>query len=313
MSDKNKNVEMSEEDYLKRHLGDMSQSGDKFTQFVENTVVESNSRVTDLQYLSFDVKDFPCGQFYPVGTMFQIRAAQVIEIQSYSMVDDSNVYDVIEKMNDMLSACVRVKYIDNKVASYLDIKDQDRIYLIFLIRELTFQAGNSLSVNVKCSCGIENSIELKRQNFKFHKIDTDLNGYYHSSTNSFKFDVINGTSYEITPPSIGLQKAFTDYIVRENNNNVAPNLSFLKIIPFLLNGRNNITYDGIKSKLSEYHLMNDISFQFLNAAVSKMTFGIEKVAKICDCGEEVTTDMQFPNGASGIFVVRNAFEAYIKK
>ena len=54
-------------------------------------------------------------------------------------------------------------------------------------------------------------------------------------------------------------------------------------------------------------------FQFLNAAIGKMTFGIEKLGKVCSCGEEVTTEMQFPNGTSGIFVIHDAFEAYIKE
>lgn len=312
------NKEMSEEDYLKRHLGDMGSSKNNNSKESSHNLVADNNinqsnRTSDLQYLAFDVRDFPCGKFYPQGTMFMIRASQVIEIQSYSMVDDNNLYDVIEKMNDMLLSCVRVKYSDGRMSSYLDIKDQDRIYLIFLIRELTFQNGNSLSVNVKCSCGIDNAIELKRQNFRFYEIDEVLNKYFSPTTNSFKFELSNGDIYEISPPNIGLQKAFTEYIIIENNKKVSPNLAFLKIAPFLLTGRSSITYEGIKSKLIEFQNMQDISFQFLNDAISKMTFGIEKIAKVCDCGLEVTADMEFPNGASAIFVVQNAFEAYIKK
>jgi len=312
----NKN-EMSEEDYLKRHLGDVESSKktnipSSFSDLVDPQAVESN-RTTDLQYLSFDVKDFPCGKFYPVGTMFMIRPAQVREIQAYSMVDDKNIYDVVEKMNDMLMSCVRIKYSDGRMGSYLDVKDQDRIYLIFLIRELTFQQGNSLSVNATCECGQELSVELKRENFRFHDIDPKLDRYFSPSTGSFVFKTVNGKEYEITPPTIGLQKAFADYIIKENAEKKSPNLSFLKIIPFMLNGRTSITYDGIKAKLDEFQNMDDISFQFLNAAVDKMTFGIQKLAKKCTCGEEVHTDMQFPNGASGIFVVHDAFEAYLKE
>ena len=32
-----------------------------------------------------------------------------------------------------------------------------------------------------------------------------------------------------------------------------------------------------------------------------------------ECGEEVRTDMQFPDGASAIFVVSDAFDAYLKE
>ena len=315
MSDNKK--DMSEEDYLKRHLGDLdagkkNNKASSFDDTISEPVLES-TRTSDLQYFSFDVRDFPCGKFYPIGTMFMVRPAQVREIQAYSMVDDSNFYDVVEKMNDMLQACVRLKYTDGRVGSFLEVKDQDRIYLIFLIRELTFQQGNSLTVNAKCTCGEELAIELKRDNFRFHKIDEKLDKFYSPASSSFSFKTINGGQFEITPPNIGLQKAFTDYIIKENNEKNTPNLAFLKIIPFMLNGRSSITLDGIKAKLKEFQEMDDISFQFLNAAIGKMTFGIEKLGKACTCGEEVTTEMQFPNGTSGIFVIHDAFEAYIKE
>ena len=311
-----KEQEMSEEDYLKRHLQDQ-ETGKNQNNFNDNTITQKpvveGSRVSDLQYFNFDIRELPCGQFYPAGTLFMVRPAQVKEIQSYSMVDDNNFYDIVEKMNDMLQSCVRVKYSDGRIGSYLDIKDQDRLFLVFLIRELTFQSGNSLSVNAKCSCGEEAAIELKKENFVFHEIDSKLEKFYNRSTGSYNFKTVNGKSFELTPPNIGLQKAFTDYIMKENNEKRNPNLAFLKIIPFMMNGRTSITYDGVKAKLKEFEEMDDISFQFLNAAVGKMTFGIKELKKVCACGEEVRTDMQFPNGASSIFVIHDAFEAYIKE
>lgn len=311
-----KNEELSEEDYLRKHLGDIDSGGKKNKNNFVDTVTETfteNIRVDDLQYFSYDINELPCGRFYPAGTLFKIRPAQVREIQAYSMVDDTNFYDVVEKMNDMLMACVRIKYPDGRMGSYLEIKDPDRLYLIFSIRELTFQQGNSLSVNSECTCGNKLQIELKRGNFVFHELDEKLEKYFSESSRSYQFTTVKGAEFEINPPSIGIQKAFTDFIVRENNSKVAPNLSFLKIIPFMLGSRTNITYDGIKAKLSEYENIDDVSFQFLNAAVSKMTFGIKELKKTCECGEEVHAEMQFPNGTSGIFVIHDAFEAYIKK
>lgn len=311
-----KEQEMSEEDYLKRHLQDQ-ETGKNQNNFNDNTITQKpvveGSRVSDLQYFNFDIRELPCGQFYPAGTLFMVRPAQVKEIQAYSMVDDGNFHDIVEKMNDMLQSCVRVKYSDGRIGSYMDIKDQDRLFLVFLIRELTFQAGNSLSVNAKCSCGEEAAIELKKENFVFHEIDSKLEKFYNRSTGSYNFKTVNGKSFELTPPNIGLQKAFTDYILKENSEKKSPNLAFLKIIPFMMGGRNSITYDGVKAKLKEFEEMDDISFQFLNAAVGKMTFGIKELKKVCTCGEEVRTDMQFPNGASSIFVIHDAFEAYIKE
>jgi hypothetical protein len=306
---------MSEEEYLKKHLGQIESSKSPVNSdipFVEQPKID-NTRTTDLQYFNFDIKELPCGIFYPSGTIFMVRPAQVKEIQAYSMVDDQNFYDIVEKMNDILQSCVRIKYSDGKIGSYLDVKDQDRLFLIFLIRELTFQQGNSLTVNSKCGCGNEIQLELKRENFSFHEIDEKLDRFFSKSTRSYHFKTVNGKEFELTPPNIGLQKAFTDYIVKENNEKRTPNLSFLKIIPFMLAGRTSITYEGIKSKLKEFEEIDDISFQFLNSAVGKMTFGIKELKKMCVCGEEVHTEMQFPNGASGIFVIHDAFEAYIKE
>jgi len=310
-----KDKEMSEEDYLKKHLGDLDNPKNVMNNdipFVAQPKVD-NTRTTDLQFFNFDIKELPCGEFYPSGTVFMVRPAQVREIQSYSMVDDNNFYDIVEKMNDILQSCVRVKYSDGKVGSYIEVKDQDRLFLVFLIRELTFQQGNSLTVNSKCSCGQDVQMELKRDNFSFHQIDEKLERYFSASTRTYHFSTINGREFELTPPNIGLQKSFTEYILKESNEKRTPNLSFLKIIPFMLAGRTSITYEGIKAKLKEFEEIDDISFQFLNAAVGKMTFGIKELKKKCSCGEEVHTDMQFPNGASSIFVIHDAFEAYIKE
>ena len=310
-----KDKEMSEEDYLKKHLGDLDNPQNVMNNdipFVAQPKVDS-TRTTDLQFFNFDIGELPCGEFYPSGTVFMVRPAQVREIQAYSMVDDNNFYDIVEKMNDILQSCVRVKYPDGKVGSYIEVKDQDRLFLVFLIRELTFQQGNSLTVNSKCSCGEDVQMELKRDNFSFHEIDEKLERYFSASTRTYHFSTINGREFELTPPNIGLQKSFTDYILKESNEKRTPNLSFLKIIPFMLAGRTSITYEGIKAKLKEFEEIDDISFQFLNAAVGKMTFGIKELKKKCSCGEEVHTDMQFPNGASSIFVIHDAFEAYIKE
>jgi len=309
------NQEMSEEDFLKQHIKQQESVKNPTPTSNIEIIQKDSSRSSDLQYFNFDVKELPCGQFYQAGTLFMVRPATVKEIQSYSMVDDNNFYDIVEKMNDMLSACVRVKYPDGRVSSYLDVKDQDRLYLIFTIRELTFQQGNELAVTVKCdACGESNQVELIRKHFKFHEFDEKLMKYFDRSTNSFIFKTVNNKQFELIPPNIGIQKAFTEYIVKENNENRQPNLSFLKIIPFMLGGRNSITMDGIKSKLTEFEQMDDISFQFLNAAVGKMTFGIKDLVKPCSaCGVEVRTEMQFPNGASGIFVIHDAFEAFIKE
>jgi len=308
---------LTEEEYLRKHLESLEQN--KNTDPVQSapkqqtTVKVEQSKASDLHYFAFDTKEFPCGIFYPPGSTIQVRAAQVKEIQAYSMVDDNNFYDIVEKMNDMLSSCVRIKHMDGTIGSYLDLRDPDRYYLIFLIRELTFQKGSVLTTKVNCSCGLETPIELRRQNFKFYDPSERILEFFDPASSSFRFEIKTGQVFNLAPPTIGVQKSFTEYIVKENAEKRKPNLSFLKIIPFMLPERNSITIEGIKAKLEDFQKMDDIPFQFLNSAVEKLTFGIEKLQSQCQCGLEIHTDMIFPNGPSAVFVVHDAFEQFIKE
>jgi hypothetical protein len=305
---------LSEEDYLKIHLEGIEGKSQK-SEPIQQTIVNKmdTTKASDLHYFAFDISEFPCSIFYPAGTTIQVRAAQVKEIQAYSMVDDNNFYDIIEKMNDILSSCIRVKHPDGTVGSYLELRDPDRYYLVFLIRELTFQQGTTLSTTATCTCGQESTIELRRENFRRYDTNEKIREFFDVVSQSFRFEIKNGKVFYLAPPTIGIQKSFTEYIVKENAEKKKANLSFLKIIPFTLYDRNSITMDGIKSKLEDFQKMDDVSFQFLNAAVDKMTFGIEKLSKKCECGLEIHTDMIFPNGPSALFVVHDAFDQFIKK
>lgn len=304
---------MSEDDYLKKHLAGADKQTNKPPTQIHPEVITTN--ISDLKYLSFDIKTLPCGEFYPIGASLMVRPASVIEIQAYSVVDDNSLHDILDKMNFMLQSCVRIKYADGSMGSYLDIKDSDRFYIIFLIRELTFQQGNDLISTAICSEDkSEVSIELKRANFRFRKVDEKLKRFYNLDINAYRFKLKNGQEYDVSPPTIGIQKAFSDYIIKENALGKDQNLSFVKIIPFLLPNRTSITYDGIKAKLAEFESLDDMSFQFLNNAIDKLKLGIEELAKKCGaCGQEVRTNMTFPNGASGIFVIQDAFSLYIEE
>ena len=305
--------EMSEEEILRKHLEEID--GNKLSNPQQPKVIVDNTKVDNLSFFNLDIRELPCGKFYPKGTLLMVRPAKTKEIQSYSMVDDNNFHDVIEKMNDMLKSCVRVKYANGEIGSYLDVKDQDRIFLILMIRELTFQKGNMLAVSTTCQdCNTENQVELIRKNFRLHEFDEKIMKYYNHPTNSFLFKTKNGNQFEISPPNIGLQKSFTDHITKETGDKKTPNLSFLKIIPFMSNGKNTLEYGEIKKKLEEFEKIDDMSFQFLNQAVSKMTFGIKELCQNCtSCGVEIRTEMQFPHGASGVFVIHDAFETFIEE
>lgn len=305
----NKHVDENEE-ILKRHL-EASIIGNKKD---EQVIHVESSKVSDLEFFSYDISFLPSSLFYPSGAALQIRASSVKEIQAYSMVDDTNYYDITEKMNYMLMSCVRIKYPNGVVGSYLELRDPDRYFVIFLIRELTFQNGSSLSTTVDCACGNPVQIELVHQNFRTFELNKRIAKFYDKNNRCFRFETKKGGIYYMSPPTIGVNKSLTEYIIKKNANKETLNMSFLKIVPFLFYNKISVTEEEILAKEAEFKTMDIQEFQFINAAVDLITFGIEKLEKKCEvCGNEVRTDMVFPTGASGIFIDDDAFGRFIKE
>lgn len=265
-------------------------------------------------FITVDLSVLPAGIFYRPGTIIMIRAANVNEVQAYSSIDDKNYLDVTEKMNEMLSRCVKVKFSNGMIGTYKDIKDSDRLFLIFMIRELTFQKNSNLAKDVKCdNCKTEFKIQFRStpgkdspKTFVNYEMDKDLEPYFNKIDRTFDIP-ISDKIYKLAPPTIGIQEVFFKNIKENVQAQNTPNVAFLKIIPFTLWDRKTITDEGIKAKEEEFKKMNEIPdgmdvFLGLDEAVTKMLFGIKELKMNCpSCGEEVHADMTFPKGASSIF------------
>jgi hypothetical protein len=136
MNDKEK----KNEEYLKNLLSD-DDSKDKKAKPKE-VIATNDYAPPSSEYSLVDIKLLPGARFYKAGTKISIRAAKVSEIQAYSVVDDENFVDITEKMNELLSRNVLFVHPDGKKGTYRDLKDADRMFVIFMIREN--QTGNIL-------------------------------------------------------------------------------------------------------------------------------------------------------------------------
>lgn len=293
------------EDALKRFISEKSTVDNEEYSQKESMFGQNNT----LSYITVDTSVLPAGAFYKPGTTIMIRAANVAEVQAYSSIDDNNFLDVTEKMNDLLGRCVKIKHTNGTTGTYKDLKDNDRLFLIFMIRELTFQKNSNLSKDAVCSnCKHEFKIQFRStpgpdspKTFENYEIDAEMEPFFNKSDRTFDFD-ISGKMFKLAPPSIGIQEIFFKNIKEKVQSEKTPNVAFLKIIPFTLWDRRIITEDGIKAKEEEFTNMDMETFLVLDEIVGKMLFGIKELKVNCpECGEEVHTDMTFPKGASSIF------------
>lgn len=321
--DKEIKEEMNSSDYLNKYLEqtdvsaskEESSSSDSPTKEPEKVMIKG-SVDKNYNFIEFTKDILPLSMFYEEGTKILIRKAEIKEIQAFSMVNNQFFYDVIDKMNSMIASCVRIKKPNGEITSYLDLKDGDRYFIIFLIRELTFGKSNQYFRSFACDCGEEVKIEMSKENFEFFEMNEEIVDFFDEEEKAFVFETVNGDVFKLAPPNIGIQKSFSDYIMDEIRNKREPNLSFLKIIPFTIVNRNNITEDGIKKKLKDFQnsdIINEDSFQFLNGAVNKMLFGIRYFKKTCSCGVELKKEFSLPNKISELFVEEDGFNKFIKR
>ena len=325
------NTGTTQDDYLSSFIKDttdhMQENQEKFSDMrddVRSVKENISSAHNEAQakssqgYLNVDLKMLPLGMFYEPGTMIKIRSATVAEVQSYSVVNDENPVDVTEKMNQLLSSCVRLMKPNNKTGSYKDLKDGDRLFLVFMIRELTFQQGNTIAKDVQCdSCSNEFKIHYRAtanrdypKTFKPYEMPEKLKKYYKPQLRCFEFP-IGESNYRLAPPTIGIQEIFFEEIKKDVQAEKNPNVSFMKVVPYLLYDRNYITPEGLKNKQKEYKELSMEEFQVINKAVDLMKFGIESLTQNCPkCGVEVHTSFTFPEGASGIFVLPDPLDYF---
>jgi len=312
MNDKEK----ANQEYLEGLLGEPDKTK---TEKVKHTKNSNDFNPPSVEYSVIDINLLPAGRYYKSGTKISIRASKVSEIQAYSVVDDENFVDITEKMNELLSRNILFVHPDGKKGTYRDIKDADRMFIIFMIRELTFQGGNTLTKEVQCpSCNYEFSIPFRSTanndgpaTFELYEANEKIEKFWKKDEQCYEL-AYEGVSWKLGAPSIGIQEDFYEEIKRNVQEDKKPNVSFMKIMPFLLYDRSGITPEGIKAKLKEYISMNDLTlFNGLNAIVSNMTLGIKGLTMICkECGEEVHTEMTFPGGASTLFELPNILDSF---
>jgi hypothetical protein len=249
--------------------------------------------INKLYYTSIEASKLPCGLFYPQGMVIIVYPCSVREIDAYSSADESNYLDVSNRLDDILKNHLEIRFNDNSVGSIDILTESDRLYLLFEIREFTFQQAMFLTLPKECVCKNMVDIELKRSNFKFYVSDEKLQKFYNKKTKTlyFKFD---NEIIELSVPSYGMLKSFIEYMKVMLANKEEVNTVFMDIMPYLLVHKQFINVDDVADELIKFESMPIKKFLFIKSVVHKMKFGIEKLRRKCSkdiCGEFVEVDM----------------------
>lgn len=263
-------------------------------------------------YTRLDLNSFPSkGKFYRDDFEIHIRSARVAEVRSFSTIDEANLMEVDGGLNDIIIACSKVIYGSQK-GSYRDILEEDRIYLILSIRELTFKTGeHTLMMPVgsnsckSSSCKAQESIELRTNNLQFNSVVDRFEKYYNSTERCYSVATKNYGIIKMAPPTIGVMRAITDYIRDREVNNKSWDKSTLAILPYLQREWRGWTENDIFAKITSFQGWDATKYTIVYRLAEDMKVGVkpDMVFPCKSCGEELTVPLTFPGGIKALFLI----------
>lgn len=263
-------------------------------------------------YIKLDLGLLPSGgRFYREEFEIHIRAARVGEIRDFSIMDEQDIKDVDDKLNSILVGCTKIMY-GTQRGSYRDILEEDRIFIILSIRELTFKTGESkLMMPVgkkKCttsSCKSQESVELRTENVQFNEVDDLIESYYDNVNKCYTVTTKSHGELVLAPPTIGVMRAITDYVRKREEEGKPWDRSALGVLPYVQREWRGFNEREIFSAITAFQGWDAGKYTLIFRLIEKMKIGVkpEFVYPCKSCGAEVTVPLSFPGGIKSLFVI----------
>lgn len=178
---------------------------------------EDREKGLQIGYKNMPMESLPSkGLYYSKDMKLSFRSASLEEIKHYSSMNEADILDVNDKISSVLSTCIRIQY-EGKQGSYEDLKEFDKIYMLFAIRDLSMQKHhreNKIFQKTKCpDCGQDIKREITNDVFGYFSLDDKIMKYYDERERAFVFnDDDLGGNLIVYIPSIGVLKYIADYI-----------------------------------------------------------------------------------------------------
>jgi hypothetical protein len=270
------------------------------------TRVEAQDAELALGFHIIKADDLPSGGlFYPSDIKISIRSAKVSEIRQFSAVDETNVFDVDDKLNYILENCIQVSS-SKKRLSYKDLCEEDRFFIILSIRDLTFPEPESkLTVEHVDKKGDKHTIDINKDYFTYFKVPENLQKYYDQDRKSFMIETKSFGTIEMRPPTIGVMQKMTAYIQERQEKKEKIDQSVLQVMPYMVMDWRGFDEKDIFKFQIEMNGWTNKKFSLIYKLAEQMKVGIkpDMRVQIGDGWEDVP--IGFRDGIKSIFIVQD--------
>ena len=269
-------------------------------------------RIKDsMDYVNIPLDTLPSGgRFYPEGTRIRIRAARVGEIREFSIINEEDPKDIRDKMTYIVSQCTKIYY-GNTLGHYKDILEDDRLILVFKIRELTFVEGQS-SIKIPVpegacqtpGCHPQKEVFFDSSKLEFRTPSEKLEKYYDRTDRCFRIQTKRFGTINLYPPTIGVTTVISDWIREQQLENKKIDLALAQILPYMIKDWRGFSSKQIFPKLTELAGWSTEKFALTARLIEEINIGIEyEITDTCEtCGGEIRIPVTFPDGFRSLFV-----------
>lgn len=261
---------------------------------------------TILGYYNIEMENLPSsGKFYPAGASISIRSAKVAEIRHFSTVDDGNLLDIEEKLNYIIKSCVRFTS-KSKMLSYKDIVEEDRVFILLSIRDLTFPEPESkLTVKATTKDGEEFDAEIASKFFQLSKVPAEIEKYYDETTRGYEIQTRSFGTITMRPPTIGIMEVITDYIRVKQIEKKQWDQSYLQILPYIQQDWRGFNEASIFKGEIDFQSWDSKKYMLVYKLAEQMKIGVQPEMLVPYEDEEVLVPISFRDGIKSLFIVQD--------
>ena len=263
--------------------------------------------------------------FYPESWQFRIKPADVEAIRNWSNIDEKNTLSVDSVFNEIIKTCLSIYTPQgNKVWSSLNV--WDRLFIILTIREYTMTKGEHAVewYDTCASCDNEIKFTLDSQSLMFEYPDDDVMKYYDRETQTWhidpaEFEFEDKDEIVLYLPTLQKNAIIVNWMLARQQQNKKVDEAFVRWLPWMaekLSMDPAISERQIRNLELKFKSIDDPEyFMFIDDIIRNIAVNpLPTVYSICDkCGEEATSQMQFPNGLSSLFTVPSRHKKFGKK
>jgi hypothetical protein len=268
---------------------------------------EEPSLINELGWIRVKPETLPSqGIFYPTDMEITIRAASASEIRHWSTIDEDDILNMDDALNKIMERCSKIR-IGKMQGTYKDIKEIDRFFMIFAIRELTFKKGeNSLNVSFNCNnCGKVDQRSIVKEMLSYYTASPELQTRFNEDLRCFQLKMTNGEELRLSLPSLGVMNFIKIYVKDKVQNKADYDKAFLKWAPFLFPDWRSLNDASYQKALQDSYAWGTDKISVIDWFVTQMQSTVKATVKNeCSvCGEEATAPINFLGGIKSLFLV----------